>query len=75
MNQYPIRVELLDENCKPHKEHATDGGWDLKCRNETFTLYKGAKVKVATGIKVAIPKGQVGIVLPRSGLGSKSAVL
>ena len=38
MNQYPIKIELLDENCKPYKEHTTDGGWDLRSKNETFTF-------------------------------------
>jgi dUTP pyrophosphatase len=71
MNQYPVRIELLDEKCKPHKEHDTDAGWDLRSANPDFTLYKEAKVKVATGIKLAIPKGQAGLIIPRSGLGSK----
>ena len=71
MTQYPVKVQLLDENCEPTKTHLTDGGWDLRSRNDSFTLFQGAKVEVKTGIKLAIPKGQVGLIVPRSGLGCK----
>ena len=74
MDRYPTKVQLLDEECKPYKKYTTDAGWDLRSANETFTLYKGAKVAVNTGIKLGIPKGQCGIILPRSGMGTKFRV-
>lgn len=71
---YPIKVSLDDPNCKPVKSNTTDAGWDLRSNNDDFTLFKGAKVKINTGVRVAIPKGQCGIILPRSGMGTKYRV-
>ena len=71
---YPVKVKLEDERCKPYKKHKTDAGWDLRSNNETFTLYRDAKVIVHTGVELAIPKGQVGMIVPRSGLGTKYRV-
>lgn len=74
MQMFPVRVSLDSPECEPFKKHSTDAGWDLKSNMEDFTLYKGAKVQVPTGVKFAIPKGQVGLIVPRSGLGTKYEV-
>jgi len=71
----PTTKYMLDtDNCEPYKEHRYDAGWDLRSKNETFTLVPGAKVEVDTGIRVAIPRGYVGLIAPRSGLGTKYRV-
>jgi dUTP pyrophosphatase len=67
-----IQVELLNENCFPYKKHPKDAGWDLKSSNKTFTLKPSGKIKVSTGIKIKIPEGNMGLIIPRSGLGSKN---
>ena len=69
-----IRYTTDNDNCAPYKKHRYDAGWDLRSANETFTLKPGAKVTVDTGLKMAIPSGYVGIILPRSGLGTKYRV-
>ncbi len=69
-----IRIAIKDENCIPYKGHRWDAGWDLKSQNETFTLKPGDKVKVSTGVMFEIPPRNMGLVLPRSGLGSKFEV-
>ena len=66
-----ISYTTEDDNCAPYKKYRYDAGWDLRSNNETFTLKSGAKVEIKTGIKVAIPKGYVGLLMPRSGLGTK----
>ena len=57
--------------CEPHKTHKWDAGWDLKSNNKDFTLKPHAKVKVHTGVRIAIPPRFMGVIVPRSGLGSK----
>lgn len=69
-----IRYITDDDNCSPFKKHRYDAGWDLKSANETFTLKPGAKVMVDTGIKMAIPRGYVGLIMPRSGMGTQYRV-
>lgn len=75
MQMFTVRVSLDSPECEPFKKHITDAGWDLKSNMDDFTLFKGAKVKVGTGVRTAIPKGQVGLILPRSGLGTKYEIM
>ena len=69
-----IRYTTDNDSCEPFKKHRHDAGWDLRSANETFILKPGAKVEVDTGIKVAIPRSYVGIIAPRSGIGTKFQV-
>lgn len=69
-----IRYTTEIDECEPYKKHRFDAGWDLKSANESFTLKVGAKVEVNTGIKVSIPRGYVGLIMPRSGMGTKYRV-
>ena len=66
-----ITYTTEDDNCTPQKKYRYDAGWDLRSRNETFTITPGAKIEVNTGIKIGIPRGYVGLIAPRSGLGTK----
>lgn len=69
-----IRIKIDNENCMPIKAHKWDAGWDLKSNNSDFTLKAGAKVKVHTGVAMDIPARNVGLVVPRSGMGTKFRV-
>jgi len=60
-----------DDNCAPYKKYRYDAGWDLRSSGEDLILKPGAKIEINTGIKVAIPKGYVGLIVPRSGMGTK----
>lgn len=51
-----------------------DAGMDL-CATEDVMIWPGEWKKVGSGIAVAIPRGFVGLVVPRSGLGCKGLVL
>lgn len=48
-------------------------GCDLKS-SEDVILYPGDRALVGTGLKIAIPKGYVGLICPRSGLAFKHGI-
>jgi len=66
-----IRITLENPECEPYKGNRWDGGWDLRSNNPNITIEPGQKVKIYTGIKMEIPVRHVGMIIPRSGLGSK----
>ena len=66
-----IRIKLDSEKCEPYKGHKWDGGWDLRSNNPDLTIEPGQKIKIYTGVRMEIPVRHVGMVVPRSGLGSK----
>ena len=53
-----------------YKKHADDAGFDI-CAKHDAVLGPVAWVPVETGLHVAIPRGYVGILKPRSGLSLK----
>lgn len=69
-----MRIELLDEECMPYKKHLTDAGYDLRARVSRRLTYT-EEFLFPTGVKFAIPPGYCGLVVPRSGMGNKGAVL
>ena len=66
-----IKVLLDNPECEPYKGNKWDGGWDLRSNNPTVTIEPGQKVKIYTGVSMEIPVRHIGMVVPRSGLGSK----
>lgn len=54
-----------------HK-HSTDAGWDIFIP-QAVTIPPQGFVSINTGLKVAIPKGYVGLIFPRSSV-SKSGI-
>lgn len=66
-----IRVTLESQECMPYKGHRWDAGFDLRSNNEDFIISPTEKVKVYTGVKIQIPVRHMGLIVPRSGLGSK----
>ena len=66
-----IRVTLDTPECMPYKGHRWDAGFDLRSNNEDFTIAPYEKIKVYTGCKIQIPVRHMGLIVPRSGLGSK----
>jgi dUTP pyrophosphatase len=57
----------------PLRAHDDDAGFDL-CASEPAQLGPGERASVGTGIAVAIPEGQAGLVLPRSGLAARHGI-
>lgn len=66
---YELPVKRLTETAKlPDKANLFDAGLDLYCdEKEVVSLAPGERKLFSTGISVAIPKGFVGLIWPRSG--------
>lgn len=67
-----MKIELLDGYVGDPPSYATvgSGGIDL-CSPIDFTLCPGQIIDIWSRIKVVIPEGFVGLIVPRSGKGSK----
>jgi dUTP pyrophosphatase len=59
--------------CPPAQAHDGDAGYDLHAA-EAVTIAPGERASVGTGIAVAIPAGQAGLVVPRSGLAARHGI-
>jgi dUTP pyrophosphatase len=57
----------------PTQAHEGDAGYDLHAA-EAVTIGPGERASVGTGIAVAIPEGQAGLVIPRSGLAARHGI-
>lgn len=75
--QSPPRQVVVDpfkpQSTLPHRQHPGDAGYDLHA-NETLTINVGATKLVRCGIRIAIPRGVVGFICPRSGMALKRGV-
>jgi dUTP pyrophosphatase len=70
----PLRVRRLDPQAVlPTRAHPGDAGLDL-CALEGGALAPGERTSVGTGLAVEIPRGQGGLVLPRSGLAARHGI-
>ncbi len=58
----------------PSYAHPGDAGADLTAAEAVTLKAGGGRALVATGLRVAIPDGHAGLVLPRSGLALKHGV-
>ena len=69
-----LRFRRLEVAARPPAQaHDGDAGYDLHAA-ETVTIDPGERVSVGTGIAVAIPEGQAGLVIPRSGLAARHGI-
>ena len=69
-----LRVQRLDPDLPlPSYAHAGDAGLDLFSR-EDVSLEPGERAVIATGVAVALPRGCVGLVHPRSGLAARAGL-
>ena len=69
-----VQVSRITESATiPTRAHITDAGYDLYADFEhKFILIKPGETKlVGTGIKIAIPRGYVGLIWDRSSMGVK----
>ena len=57
----------------PERAHPGDVGYDLRSAID-IEVGPGERAMVPTGLAVAIPQGYAGLVLPRSGLASRSGL-
>jgi dUTP diphosphatase len=69
-----LRFRRLSAAARPPAQaHEGDAGYDLHAA-EAVTIDPGERASVGTGIAVAIPEGQAGLVVPRSGLAARHGI-
>jgi dUTP pyrophosphatase len=66
-------IEVLFSGAVPVFAHPGDAGADLVAA-EDVVLGPGERVTVPTGLRIALPNGYVGFVVPRSGLAAKHGI-
>lgn len=70
-----VLVELIHPRAvAPAPSHPGDAGCDLVAVEERRLAASGGRAMVPTGLRVAIPEGHGGFVLPRSGLAARHGV-
>ncbi|MCK5085398.1 dUTP diphosphatase [Candidatus Parcubacteria bacterium] len=70
-----IKIQKTNEDVKtPNYAHEGDAGIDLYSSEDDYTLKPGEHKKFATGIKVEIPRGYVGLVWDKSGIALKHCI-
>lgn len=69
-----IKMTKLDKDATiPTQGTKYAAGFDLYA-NESVTIGSGFRALINTGIAIAIPRGMVGLIWPRSGLAVKSGI-
>jgi dUTP pyrophosphatase len=66
-------IEVLFSGTLPVYAHPGDAGADLIATDDVV-LGPGERATVGTGLKIALPNGYVGFVVPRSGLAAKHGI-
>lgn len=70
-----VPIRRLDPDLPlPTRAHPDDAGLDLYARVDVTLAANGGRVLVPTGVAVAVPRGHMGMVVPRSGLALKHGV-
>lgn len=64
-------IKLKNENVKPVVGSDEAAGLDLRADTQDVLIEEGKEYTFCTGVALEIPKGWVGLVMPRSGLGAK----
>lgn len=71
----PIDLVRLDDGLPlPAYAHEGDAGLDLHAREDARLGHGGGRVLMPTGIRIAIPVGHCGLVMPRSGLALRHGI-
>ncbi len=66
-------VRLSEDGALPTKANSGDAGWDLYASEDT-EVSANAQGLIGTAVALAIPKGYVGLIWPRSGLAVKNGI-
>lgn len=64
-----LKVNLLNEKCKPYRAHETDSGLDLRVNSvENIELYPFEPELVRTGVAIELEPGYEAQIRPRSSI-------
>lgn len=69
-----MKVKLKNKDCMPTRAHTSDAGLDLRTDRQVILRRDGYET-IHTGVWVEIPAGNFGLIVPRSGLGSRGFIL
>lgn len=69
-----MHIVATSEAMIPTRAHAADAGWDLRAADAHDLAPGGGRALVGTGIRIALPEGTCGLVIPRSGLATRHGV-
>lgn len=69
-----IVEKIHQEALVPTRAHVDDAGFDL-ASTEAHTFRAGERKLVGTGLKIAVPKGHVGLIRDRSGIAWKKGLI
>ena len=69
-----LKVICSDQGLRPTKGTEGSAGYDLKLAQD-INISVGCSMLVGTGVKMGIPKGFMGLVVPRSSTGKKGLSL
>ena len=71
-----LQIKLLRKDSRaPSRAHAEDAGLDIYHIGSDITIKARATVKIPTGFSMSVPEGYVGLIYPRSGMGSKDQIV
>ena len=73
VNTEVLKVICESEDLKPFKGGIYEAGLDI-LSNQRVTIPKHGKAIVGTGLKIAIPKGNVGLLWSKSGLSGNHGI-
>jgi dUTP pyrophosphatase len=69
-----VHIVVSDPAFTPTRAHPSDAGWDLRATAAARLEPGGGRATVGTGIRIALPHGTCGLVIPRSGLAAKHGI-
>ena len=70
----PLNIKIKNENVKPTIGSAGAAGMDLKADTKDLLIEAGKEYTFCTGVAIEIPNDWAGLVVPRSGLGTKKGM-
>lgn len=73
-NATDLEYLVTDRRLTPVRAHEFDAGLDLFASDD-YELKQGERVLVNTGVRVKIPRGYVGLLVPRSSLSKSNIVM
>ena len=69
-----LKITVESEDLIPFKKHPKDAGFDLRTKHKA-TIFPGQDLKISTGVRVQIPQGYMGVIVPRSSTGVNGMAL
>jgi len=69
-----IYIQLENPNNIPFRANPSDAGADLCAKEDTYLL-KNTRTLVKTGVRIEIPVGYVGLLVPRSSLSKHNIIM